>query len=712
MQPTSSQRIDKDSPGEIRLRPRPLLFRERLIGPRSLERLPQSLSILTLVLGILLCATWAAVRFTTEQLLYHEATSAAQNWAGFLAHAVKDLRQIAAGEQPSTQSMAFFELTQNAGQVFRYEVFNRDGYSQLVADRQKIFQVSISDFSADAASAAQTRAPVVNVRQSRSPGMPEFFSEAFIPVVVDGEPIAVVAAYVDQTAQRNRYRIAFVASGLSICAMTVLAFSVPVGAWYRRTREKQRVDAELRFLAHHDSLTRLANRVTMIEKLREILDRPGGARTGTAIHCLDLDRFKEVNDTFGHDAGNILLRSMADRLRGISRTDDIVARLGGDEFVFVQAAIADRADAENLAARIVAAINEPFEIAGHTLSVTVSVGVAVAPDDGTVPEQLLKCADLALYKSKAQGRSCYRFFTPDMNVVLQQRLAIEKAIRHAIQHSGFALHFQPLVTLTNETPVGFEALVRLTLTDGTVISPSVFVPLAEEMGLISQMGEWVIREACTAATTWPPHLTVAVNLSAAQFGHDTICKVVTDALRSTGLEPARLELEITETTLLKDTELVMAELHQLKQLGVSIAMDDFGIGYSSLNYLWRFPFNKVKIDRSFIASLGQPDNSVETIIGTIVTLGHSLNMRVTVEGIENVAQLHFARSLACDEAQGFYFGRPMSADDLAAFLLSSVRGRGGSTASEQGKGGRMGIVEKLASTGGRGASPSYRRSRP
>jgi diguanylate cyclase (GGDEF)-like protein len=673
MRPTSRRRIETESPGLIRLRLPPLLRGHGLTGSRWLERLPQSFWMVAFVLGVLLCATWAAVRLTTEQLLYHEATSTAQNWAGFLAHAVKDLKQIAAGEQPSTQSMSFFELTQDAGQVFRYEVFNPDGYSQLVADRQKIFLASISDFSADAAASAHTHSPIVNVRQGSSPGMPEFFSEAYIPVIVDGDTIAVVAAYVDQTAQRNRYRIAFVASGLSLCAMTVVAFSVPVGAWYRRTREKQRVDAELRFLAHHDSLTRLANRISMIEGLGEILERPGAADTGIAVHCLDLDRFKEANDTFGHDAGNILLCSMADRLRVIAAKEDIIARLGGDEFVFVQVAIRDKADVADLATKIIAAINEPFEIAGHTLSVTVSIGIALAPDDGSTPNELLKCADLALYKSKAEGRSCYRFFTPEMNAILQQRLTIEKTLRDAIQHSGFALHFQPLVALAKGTVAGFEALLRLTLTDGTAISPAVFVPLAEEMGLISQVGEWVIRQACAHANMWPQHLTVAVNLSAAQFGNGTICQVVTDALRSSGLEPARLELEITETTLLKDTELVIAELRQLKQLGVSIAMDDFGIGYSSLNYLWRFPFDKVKIDSSFMASLGQPDNSVETIISTIVALGHSLHMRVTAEGIENFAQLHFARTLACDEAQGFYLGRPMSSDDLAVFLLTGIQ---------------------------------------
>jgi EAL domain-containing protein (putative c-di-GMP-specific phosphodiesterase class I) len=259
-----------------------------------------------------------------------------------------------------------------------------------------------------------------------------------------------------------------------------------------------------------------------------------------------------------------------------------------------------------------------------------------------------------------------------MDSELQERLKIEKAIRRALQADGFVLYFQPLVAAGNGDPVGFEALIRRPLPDGTIAAPAMFIPLAEEMGLIAQIDSWVVREACRAASLWPGHLTVAVNLSAAQFGKGTICRTVADALQSSGLDPARLELEITETLLLKDTETILAELRALKQLGVAIVMDDFGTGYSSLNYLWRFPFDKVKVDRSFMLSLGHPDKSVETIVKTIVALGHSLNMRVTIEGVEDGAQVDFVRDLACDEIQGFYFGRPMSPADLAVAMLATV----------------------------------------
>jgi diguanylate cyclase (GGDEF)-like protein len=635
--------------------------------------LPQSLWIIVAVLGFLLGGTWSAVRITTDQLLYWEASSTAQDWGHFLALSVKDLKQIAAGEQPSSQSFMFFEWSRNAGQVFRYEVFNRDGYSQLVADRHKVYLIDVSDFSAEAALSAQTQAPIVNVREGGSSGMPAFFAEAYIPVVVDGQAIAVVAAYVDQTAQRNRYRIAFIFSGLVLCTMTALAFSVPVATWYRRTREKQQADAELTFLAHHDGLTRLANRTSMIGQLSGLLANLQPKGDKVAVHGLDLDRFKEVNDTFGHEAGNALLRSVADRLRAIARVEDVVARLGGDEFVLVQAAVSSRNDAEHVAIRIVRSLSEPFDLAGHEVSVSASVGVALAPDNGSDPDKLLKCADLALYKSKARGRNRFCFFDPEMDTRLQERLKTERAIRNAAQNEGFALYYQPLVAAANGELLGFEALLRLPIADGTVISPAVFIPLAEEMGLISEIGRWVIRQACAAASLWPKHLTVAVNLSAAQFGKHTICRIVADALKSSGLEPRRLELEITETLLLKDTEPVLAELYELKQLGVSIVMDDFGTGYSSLSYLWRFPFDKVKIDRSFMLSLGKPDGSVETIVKTIVALGHSLNMRVTIEGVEDAAQVAFVRELACDEIQGFYFGRPMSSTDLAVSLLARIR---------------------------------------
>ena len=312
----------------------------------------------------------------------------------------------------------------------------------------------------------------------------------------------------------------------------------------------------------------------------------------------------------------------------------------------------------------------PFVINGRDIAATLSIGVALAPQDGTDAEGLLKCAKVALDRSKADGRNCYRFFTADMDAELCVRLKLEKRIREAAGGQEFELHYQPLVAMPDGRLNGFEALLRLDDEGGKPIGPGVFVPVAEEMGLISGIGAFVLRRACTAAAQWPSHLTVAVNLSPAQFQAGEVYDAVASALAESGLCPRRLELEITETLLLRDTDAVLAELARLKGLGVSIAMDDFGTGYSSLSHLWRFPFDKIKIDQAFMQNLKTSQESVQTIVKTIVGLGHSLNMRVTVEGVENAAQVDFVRDVACDEVQGFYFGRPMAATEISARLLS------------------------------------------
>jgi predicted signal transduction protein with EAL and GGDEF domain len=331
-------------------------------------------------------------------------------------------------------------------------------------------------------------------------------------------------------------------------------------------------------------------------------------------------------------------------------------------------------EAEALAQRIITTLRQPFSINGQTARVGASVGIAMAPADAIDMAQLMQRADLALYKAKADGRNCVRFFTPQLDVDNQARLELESALRDAVANDGFDLHFQPVYDSATKQLVGFESLLRLRkYTGNNAPSPTVFIPLAEDLGLIGDIGRWVLREACRAATTWPEHLTVAVNLSPAQFASDNVCDVVAAALQETGLKPERLEIEITEGLLLGDTEAVMQQLRRLKALGVAIVMDDFGTGYSSLSYLWRFHFDKIKIDQSFMNGLDEADSNAETIIKTIVALGRSLQMQVTVEGVETDPQARFVRGLAADQVQGFYFGRPVPATDVAADVLADSR---------------------------------------
>ena len=391
------------------------------------------------------------------------------------------------------------------------------------------------------------------------------------------------------------------------------------------------------------------------------------------MHFIDLDRFKKVNDTLGHDGGDFLLKTVAERLRSVTRVDDVVARLGGDEFVVIQTGVSSKDHAEDFASRLTSAVTAPMKFREQSIIATVSVGVALAPEDGNDPERLLKSADLALYKAKADGRNCIRFFLPEMDAELQARCKLERIIRDAVLHDRFELHYQPLFEMSERHLLGFEALIRLPAEDGTLIPPLVFIPVAEELRLIDKIGAWVLREACCTAATWPEHLTVAVNLSPAQFLAGSVSDIVAAALKEAGLAPHRLELEITETLLLGNSEAIMAELQTLKAMGVAIVMDDFGTGYSSLSYLWRFPFDKIKIDRSFMQGFDGSGRDARTVVKTIIALGRELNMRVTVEGVENAKQAAFLDEVDGDQAQGFFFGRPVPASEVSANILADFQ---------------------------------------
>jgi len=633
----------------------------------------RAIALLVFVVAVLTAGTWMAVKLTTDQLIHDDARTSARDWAQFLAANVDDLQQIAAGEPPSAASMTFLEQARKAGRVFRYVIYNRQGYSQLVADRQSIGPVGLSEFSPDAAQSIATRQTIINISEATVIGAPAYFAHAYVPVLVDGEPIATVAAFVDETEQRAKFRVTFLIAAVSLCCLTVLSFGVPAIAWYRRTKEKQQADRRIRFLAHHDALTGLANRARLVERLDNALAVLPVSGGHVAVHFFDIDRFKEVNDTLGHDGGDFLLSTFGQRLNALTRAEDLVARLGGDEFVVVQTGVSGKEQAEAFARRVASVLSETMNFKGQVIKANVTVGVALAPDDGKTSERLLKSADLALYNGKNAGRNRICFFTQDMDEALQARLTLEKTIRDACTNDGLVLHYQPVFEATHKWLIGYEALLRLRGPDGSLIPPATFIPVAEDMHLIDKIGAWVLREACRTAMSWPDHLTIAVNLSPNQFESGTIVGVVADALKETGLAAHRLELEIIETLLLGDNERTMAQLRDLKALGVSIVMDDFGTGYSSLSYLWKFPFDKIKIDRSFMENFEKSGRDVETVVKSIIALGRELRMPVTVEGVESLKQADFLDKADADQVQGFYFGRPVPASELGANMLAEFR---------------------------------------
>jgi len=446
---------------------------------------------------------------------------------------------------------------------------------------------------------------------------------------------------------------------------------MPDGGWVATHEDitvQRRSEVKIEYMAHHDALTDLANRVLLNERLEQALGRIH-LEEMVAVHHLDLDQFKAVNDTFGHPAGDKLLKIVADRLRGLVRETDTIARMGGDEFVVVQAPIADPAESTSLAQRIIALMSEPFDLDGHQAVIGASVGIAVGPSDGLKPDELLRNADLALYRAKGDGRGTFRFFETAMDLQMQTRRIMERDLRKALSSGQFELYYQPVVNLASGDISGFEALIRWNHPEQGVIPPASFIPLAEETGLIVPVGEWVIRQACATAAQWPGDLSIAVNISAAQFRNPGLLQVIVGALATSGLDPTRLEIEITETVLLQNRETTLAVLRQLRELGIRIAMDDFGTGYSSLTYLQCFPFDKIKIDRSFVKDITENTGSLN-IVRAVAALAKGMGMTATAEGVETSEQLDRITSEGCTEMQGFLFSRPVPASEIERLFLS------------------------------------------
>jgi diguanylate cyclase (GGDEF)-like protein len=432
--------------------------------------------------------------------------------------------------------------------------------------------------------------------------------------------------------------------------------------------EQRQSEVKIEYMAHHDALTGLLNRVLWNERLDQALAGRVDGEDMVAVHHLDLDQFKAVNDSFGHLAGDKLLKIVANRLRALVRDSDTIARMGGDEFVILQAPITDPAQATTLAQAIVELMSEPFDIDGHQAMVGASIGIAIGPGDGSKSDGLLRNADLALYRAKRDGRGTFRFFEPAMDLQMQTRRIMEQEMRRALPAGKFELYYQPVINLATSEISGFEALIRWNHPDQGLIAPASFIPLAEEIGFIVPLGEWVIGQACATAALWPANFDVAVNVSAAQFRSPRLFQVIVDALTSSGLHPTRLEIEITESVLLHQKDAVLAVLHQLRALGVRIAMDDFGTGYSSLSYLQSFPFDKIKIDRSFVKDITENANSL-SIVRAVAALAKGMGMTATAEGVETSAQLDSITSEGCTEMQGFLFSRPLPAREIEQWLL-------------------------------------------
>ncbi|WP_374370514.1 putative bifunctional diguanylate cyclase/phosphodiesterase [Dongia sp.] len=437
----------------------------------------------------------------------------------------------------------------------------------------------------------------------------------------------------------------------------------------RDVRERKEAEERIRHLAHHDALTGLPNRNLFRDRLVQVVARAKRTGTTVAVLSLDLDRFRSVNEMGGTEAGDALLREVAVRLTDSIRADDTVARISGDEFAVIQVGVSHPDGPAIMAARLIKAMAQPFALPGHAEPIVVgaSLGIALYPSDGEDGDTLMRAADHARARAKEGGRGTYRFCEPEMDRRLQERRALEADLRQALATEQFELYYQPLADCQSTRLQGFEALLRWRHPERGMVSPAEFIPLAEECGLINTLGAWVLRSACRAAAAWPRQIPVAINLSPVQFRQPDLATEILGILKETGLAPERLELEITEGVLISEPERTLATLNALKEAGIRISLDDFGTGYSSLSYLQRFPFDKLKIDHSFIQGMESHSGSM-AIVRAVIALGRSLHLTITAEGVETPKQLALLQAQACDQAQGYLLGRPLPGEDAKRLI--------------------------------------------
>ena len=628
-----------------------------------------------LLAGALACAMVAwAMKTASRAQLRADAEHSALQWASYVRDTVPELDNIFAGGPLTPAAIEQLSRLRHLGEVFRFKLYDPHGRELLVSEQLGLGADELARARAAAPLDTLARSPevrdlvlggrsIVYLRNSQRVDRPRVYSEAYIPVQgANGNVGGVVEVYVDQADRAARIASAFLRVAIAVAAALALLLGLSLWQWMLRTRRERQVEDKVRFLAEHDPLTGLMNRASFNAALNEAEARSRAGGPKFAVLCLDLDHFKLVNDTHGQAAGDSTLCAVATRLRDVVRQFDLVARLGGDEFAILQGGVRGSDDVASFAQRVVDVLAVPHELGEARVDGGASVGAAIYGTDGLTRDELLHKADLALYRAKADGRGQFSFYDAAMDADLQLRRALVHDLRHAIAEDQLTLHFQPLFEAEALRLTGYEALARWSHPERGAISPAEFIPLAEQAGLIEPLGRWVLLRACEEAARWPSQLDVSVNLSAAQFQGDLI-GLVSECLTRSGLAPQRLQLEITESLLMRNTEQVLQTLQTLQALGTRIVMDDFGTGYSSLAYLWRFPFNKVKIDRAFTQNM-ERDPKVDLIVGSIVSLSHALGMKVNAEGAETASQLARLRAHGCDEIQGFLLGRPVPAHQL------------------------------------------------
>lgn len=607
-------------------------------------------------------SSWAVIGFgvtsAVESVIARDSIRKAEHWGNYMATRVPDLGALAQSGVPTQKQELAIRNIRQVGDIFRFKLFTSDGRLALVSDdvMTQNYSGTATDADLEAIAVAENGQAIVAVFDgTEKPDRPDLYSEAYIPLLdSEGTVTAVVEVYVDQTATNAYFQESFKSFGLMLMTFCLAIFSIPSIAFFvqRALTQQSKDDAE--FLARFDPLTGLMNRREFTSQASCALEHGS-----LSVVCyLDVDYFKAINDMHGHAVGDGYLAHIADILRANCSPEDLIARFGGDEFVicFQKTAFVD---AVHKVHGILQSMNTRIDIEEAQINGSVSIGVAFVEDDVDL-DTILKNADVALYHAKSAGRNDFAVYGEEMGDELAKRHALEARLREAVKTNDFEIHFQPLVSSQNGEISGYEALLRLNDAEGTPIPPSVFVPMAEDLGLIEVMGRWTIREAIARMSQRNDKTTLAINLSTRQFTSGALVNTVRYALQSAGFPAERLELEITESLLLEDSPHIEMQIDGLREMGVKIAMDDFGTGFSSLSYLWKYGFDRLKIDRSFISALGENPERSREIIESVIMLGARLNMKITAEGVETPEQAQLLSDLGCDTLQGYLFGRPQS----------------------------------------------------
>ena len=624
---------------------------------------------------MLVASAYGIVVVAGQQILRAQAENSSRGWMHSLMADGINLRDVFAGKPPSPAALATLDRVQAVGGILKLAVIDRTGHVQFEtsAGGANLGRPPLTDLALDenapGAVIARARPGKVDFREQRfeGPNDTSYFVQVTVPVEEGQRVIGVVDFYMDMTeSYRSLWRI-LTNAVISFGLILAVAFGLPGAGYWLRTRQQKQAERQLSFLSSHDALTELANRSAAMRHLETLMAASHTETPRAGVLCMDLDHFKEINDTLGHKAGDQLLKHVADRLRSALLPGEFAARTAGDEFIIIREGVAGREGAEVLAERLLASFAQPFVYGEQSLRIGPSIGIALSPDDGCTPEILVKKADLALHAVKSNERGTFKFYDAAMDLHSQRRRSISEQVREACENAGFQLNFQPVYSLATGLLAGFESLIRLPKADGSMVSPAEFIPIAEELGLITRIGAWVLDTACEQAAQWPDDLTVAVNISPAEFREGKVVERVAAALTKSGLKPERLEIEVTEGVLLANTDTTRRTMEGLKALGVAIVLDDFGTGYSSLSYLWQFRFDKIKIDQSFVRAIGTNDN-VTDIIRTIIALGRALDVRVTAEGVETEAQAAVLRAMRCDLVQGYLYGAPVAQPEVPAFV--------------------------------------------